>query len=99
MEQISPEAFKAQRMAELKDIAEWRARHLQYVKDWSDPVKRAQIQADIAFAEKVARKIESMREVLPAQPLRPLADILTIVPVFKPQPKKRSWLARLFGRK
>lgn len=40
--QISPEALRAQRLAELKDIAEYRARRLQSYKNWSDPVKRAE---------------------------------------------------------
>ena len=42
---IDPEVAKAQKMQELKDLAEWRARHLQQIKEWSDPVKRAERQA------------------------------------------------------
>lgn len=42
MDQISPEAFKAQRQAELAAMAEYRQRHLQQVIEWSDPVKRAE---------------------------------------------------------
>ncbi len=54
-EAISPEVQRAQRMAELKDIAEYRARHLKYITDWSDPVKRAKIQAEQAAAQAAAR--------------------------------------------
>lgn len=52
---ISHEAERAQRMAELKNIAEYRARHLKAIQDWSDPVKRKKIQDEHAAAEKIAR--------------------------------------------
>lgn len=56
MDVISPEAFKAQRMAELKDLAEFRARHLKAIQDWSDPVKRAEIQAKYKVDEAEGKK-------------------------------------------
>lgn len=54
---LSPEVERAQRMAELKNIAEYRARHLKAIQDWSDPVKRKAIQDEHARAEKVAREL------------------------------------------
>lgn len=61
---ISPEVERAQRMAELKDIAEYRARHLRAIQEWSIPELRLKRQAQYAreleeakliFAEQVAR--------------------------------------------
>lgn len=42
-ESISPEVAKAQRMAELEQIAKYRRLKLQQYQDWSDPVKHAAI--------------------------------------------------------
>lgn len=116
MDQFSPEAFKAQRMQELKDIAEYRARHLKFIKGWSDPEIRAKLQA------KHAREVEEAQRLVAANPqlmeaqasaigrryvspltslpiFSELGDRIAITPIAKPLPKKRHWLARLFGRR
>lgn len=51
--ELDPAVLRAQRMQELKDLAEWRARRLQAFRDWSDPVKRA------ARQEQAARELEA----------------------------------------
>lgn len=45
MDILSPEAYRAQRQAELEQMAKYRHMKLQIYKDWADPVKRAEIQA------------------------------------------------------
>lgn len=55
--ELSPETIKAQRLAELKDLAEYRQRHLKAIQDWSDPVKRAAMQAMAKVEEDQARGI------------------------------------------
>lgn len=43
MHQLNPDVIRKQRMHELKDLAEYRQRHLQPILDWSDPKKRAKM--------------------------------------------------------
>ena len=57
MEELSPEVKRAQRMAELKNLSEYRAKVLQRYKDWADPVKRAEIQENAAMDLQEAKKI------------------------------------------
>lgn len=57
MDCISPEALRAQRLAELNDLAEWRQRHLRQIKEWSDPEKREKKIAKAKAEEEAARKI------------------------------------------
>lgn len=38
--EMDPEVLRAQRMQEIKDLAEWRSRRLIAYKEWSDPKKR-----------------------------------------------------------
>lgn len=55
--QINPEAVRAQRMAELKDIAEYRARRLQAIKDWSVAEKRETIQRKAQEELRIAKDL------------------------------------------
>ena len=55
-EELNPEYICAQRMAELKDLAEYRMRHLQAIKEWSDPVKRAKMKYHATAEEAEGRK-------------------------------------------
>lgn len=98
-EEISPEAIRAQRMAELNDLAKYRARRLRFYMDWADPVMRAKLQEETAAQEHFARTLYEQREPDKMTSLHLFADAVKITPIFKPVPKKRSWLARLFGRK
>lgn len=61
MEQLSPEVIRAQRQAELADLAKFRARHMQAYKDWTDPVKRA------ALIVKTEAESEKAREEIRAR--------------------------------
>lgn len=96
-EELSPEAFKAQRMAELEQIAKYRAARLKQFQEWADPVKRAERQQQAAWELRDAH-ISTEGKTVYLKPLRDLNDIMGISPLAKPKPK-RSWLARLFGRK
>lgn len=40
VDQLSPEAYKAQRLQELEDLAKWRARHMAEITSWSSEEKR-----------------------------------------------------------
>lgn len=51
----SPEAYKAQRMAELEQMAAYRKLKLKQYQDWADPVKRAAFQAQVKAEEDQAR--------------------------------------------
>lgn len=57
MDSISPEAMKAQRMAELEQMAKYRSIRIQQYKDWSNPVKREIIKAQYAKDEIECRKL------------------------------------------
>lgn len=92
----SAEAFRAQRMAELEQMAKYRALKLQQYKDWSDPIKRAAFQAKIKADEAIA-KVE-LREMFKGDPdieyakiaVRPLTEeqVLTfkMSPLYKIPP-------------
>lgn len=60
-EEISPEAYKAQRLQELKDLAEWRARHLAQIQDWSSEEKRNERLAQHHQDDLEARRIANER--------------------------------------
>lgn len=85
---LSEETIRAQRLAELKDIAEWRAKRLQAIKDWSEPK---------AVAER-AEKYQAGPIIKPPPRLEklefePLPGI-TLTPVIK-STKRRAWYVRL----
>lgn len=60
-DEISPEAYKAQRIQELKDLAEWRARHLAQIQDWSKDETRMARKAEHELNELVSRQIANER--------------------------------------
>lgn len=99
-EAISPEVVRAQRLAELKDIAEYRARHLKAIQDWSDPVKRKKIQDEHAAAERAAREEMAGKDIDPYR-VRTVKNQTFIAPLtFKVTPivkplLKRPWWRRL----
>ncbi len=95
---ISPETERAQRMAELKNIAEYRARHLQYIKDWSDPDKRAKIQAVHAVEERQARESLAGESVdnYRVRTVQGGMSRIVMTEIVKPTPKL-SWYKRLLN--
>lgn len=98
MHMASPEAIRAQRQAELKDLAEYRQRHLQAIKDWSIPEKRAAI---IARTEAEKQTAVEICKTMPADliAVRTGHRITPTKIMFKPLPPKpsrwqrfKSWL-------
>lgn len=98
-EDISPEVFKAQRMAELEQIARYREKRLAQFKAWSDPIQRAQILANMGAEDQRARELVAGKTVW----LRPLLKLeeridITPIPEFKLKDKfKKSWIERVKG--
>jgi hypothetical protein len=94
MEQASPEAMRAQRMAELKNLAEWRQRHLKELIEWSDPVKREAKKAQYAADEAAGR--EKLKDI-PAEfvavrtgfNIAPVGWMVKLI--HKPLPKLSWW--------
>ncbi len=96
IDSLDPDTIRAQRMAELQDLAEYRARRLKAYQEWALAEKRCEIQAKAIEEEMVARKaVEGKTVYLPAR--LKLDDLVTVVELHKGKPK-RSWWARLFGR-
>lgn len=95
----------AQRMQELKDVAEFRKRHLQRVMDWADPVKRAVIKEEYAKRESEDRlklkdipaELVSVRSFSPQLNLRLITRPLGEV---KPTRWKRfkTWISALIPK-
>lgn len=91
MDTISPEAMREQRMAELEQMAKYRALKLQQYKDWSDPVKRAAIQARYVLEEAVSRKdlVNIPAELVAVRRYESPLNVAKII--FKPAPKLTLW--------
>lgn len=97
MEQVSPEVHKAQRMAELEQIAKYRALKLQKYKDWADPVLRQAWQDEAKYQERFGRELfEATRVPYEKIGVRENAPKLTTTPIYRaPTPApKRSRLRR-----
>lgn len=98
-ESLSPEVIKAQRMAELEAIAKYRAERLQAYIDWSNPEKRAKLQAEHAAGEKAAREamagkfIDDYRVRTVKQDVF-VGKLLPVKELLKPAPRL-SWWQRL----
>lgn len=95
-EDLNIEVIRAQRLAELEQVARYRALRLAQYKAWADPVQREQIKAGLAQGEAQAREKMAGTTVYLRPKLR-LEEMIDIVPVHKDKPK-RGWWARLFGR-
>lgn len=88
---ISPEAFKAQRMAELRQLARYRAEKLQKYIDWSNPEKRAELQQQLKMElEEAQEQVETM-DISPHMVFRELDALMKIKPLIKPLPPKKKW--------
>lgn len=100
-EQLSPEVMRAQRQAELENIAKYRAERLQFYLDWSDPEKRAKLQAEHAAGEKAARE-EMTGKYIDDYRVRTVKNEvfleglqLKVNEVSYPPPVKRTWWRRI----
>lgn len=105
-QQLDHDVIRAQRLQELADIAEWRNRRLEKIKEWSeDPVKRAAIQAEVARESQEQRGEMAgtfiddyrVRTVRHDAFIVGLSEHIKITPIAKPQPR-RSWWQRLLAR-
>jgi hypothetical protein len=103
VDQISPEAFKAQRMQELKDIAEWRQRRVAAYQAWSTPEaiaeRKAKHEAAAPAALELGRQLSAIAEHQIAEakkdaPRLKLAGI-SVTPVIRPV--RRTWWQRLLA--
>ena len=98
---ISPEVERAQRMAELKNIAEYRARRLQAYRDWANPIKRAELQAKHQQELKQAREIweaqlkEDHRRLQMHEPKTTYAETISMRVLTKCPGKSKPWYQRL----
>lgn len=104
VQSISPEVERAQRLAELKDIAEYRQRHLKYIQEWSDPIKRAAKQAQYAkeleeakiiFATQIAEDAKRWEMHKPLDKDR-FAQYVAIRMLGKP-PVKLKWYQKILA--
>src|SRR4051812_47370010 len=97
LDAISPEVERAQRMAELKDVAEYRARRLKAYQEWSDPIKRAQIQAKHAEELKQAREswdrqvAQDAKKLEMHMPKVSFADRIMVRVIERPKVKPSLW--------
>lgn len=108
MFQISPEVMRAQRQAELEQIAKYRAIKIAKYQKWSDPIEGEKWRAEIKAEEQESRK---ELHKIPAD----LISVRTkdanvpfpfeMKPLLKPQPSAvtqtrwariKSWFAKLF---
>lgn len=98
-QQLDPEVIRAQRLQELKDVAEWRARRLQAYKDWADPEKREAMKAKVAKEMLDEREKLSgtfiddyrVRTVRQDRFIDGLSERIKVTPIVKPLPKRKWW--------
>lgn len=85
------EVIRAQRMAELEQIARYRAGRLAQFKAWADTEQREAIKANARLEEEKARESMAGKTVYLPPKLK-LEELVTITPVVKPETKaKRPW--------
>ena len=95
-EDLSPEVIRAQRMAELEQMAKYRYAKMEAYRDWADPVKRAamKMRAEaeaLAARNKMAGKLVDDYRVRPkdAWMLDDWHHKVLITPITKPVIKTR----------
>lgn len=104
VDQISPEVERAQRLQELKDVAEWKARRMASYRSWVTPDAVAQRQREYELAAAAALEqgramaAEARRQQLEAKLEKSLKPSFNIsAPYVKEQPKI-SWGRKLVAR-
>ncbi len=97
VEDLSPEAHRAQRMAELEQMARYRAVKLAQYQAWSDDTQRMQIQLNAKVEEaKAMHEVEGKTVWL--RPRGKLEDHVSVTMIVKPKDHKWSWISRLYAR-
>jgi hypothetical protein len=95
---LDPAVIRAQRMAELEALAKVRAEKIQKLIDWSDPEKRALLQAQLEDGQKDARrevadKHEEFARMFDIEDKKPMNLGRVITPT-----KKKPWYKRILKR-
>lgn len=97
MEQLSPAVIEAQRMAEMNNLSTYRAKRIREYMNWSDPVKRAEIQSKYKIDEALGR--DKLKDIPAAQVAVRTSenwDIrLNITDPYKKPAPKLTWFQRL----
>lgn len=96
-EGISIEADRAQRMAELEQIARYRSVRLAQYKAWADDQQRMQIQIN-SKVELAKAMAEVEGKTVWLRPLAKLEDRIGMTMIVKPEDHKWSWISRLYAR-
>lgn len=107
-EQLSAEVIRAQRLAELEQLAKYRAQKLQKYKDWADPIKRAEMQAEYENERKIGVTIleDKNKELVNYEERLKYYQDIGIREGVKPlkvnekapvKEKKKPWYRRIFG--
>ncbi len=98
VDQISPEVERAQRLQELKDVAEWKARRMAAYRNWVTPEAVAERQREYELAAAAALEqgramaAEARRQQLEAKLEKSLKPSFNIsAPYVKEQPKLNWW--------
>lgn len=103
-EAASREAQMAQHMAELEQLAKYRAKKIQFYKDWSDTLKREALQAQARVDELAAQQIAAMKLV--EDPFyfhnKKPPMTLNLTPLIKPRPTRwqrfKAWICGIFSK-
>ncbi len=100
-QELDPAVEREQRMAELDQIAKYRAAKLKIIQEWSDPVHRELRKAEVEresweARKKVAAEAERYAEMFDDGDMHQLGSVTVIQK--EPEPK-RSWFSRLFRRR
>lgn len=112
-EQASPEAQKAQMLAEMEQLSRYRAKKLRYYQRWSDPVERAKLQEELGYVAVSAESaLENAKKLSAAMKHRDSLErfnralakaAFTITPFTKPQLSRwqriRAWICATFLRR
>jgi hypothetical protein len=106
--ELSPAAYHAQRMQELKDLADYRQRRNLAYREWSKPEalaeRKRRHEATAAAALELGRQLSEIARKQQAEKAeRPKLAGITVTPIVKPAPltrwqRLRAWIAMLLRR-
>jgi hypothetical protein len=93
MFELSPEVIRAQRQAELENLAKYRAQKLESYTKWSDPVEGAKWRDEIAKEETVSREklIEIPAELVAVRTGGAHFEIAPCLKFIEPTAKPSVW--------
>ncbi len=89
-EELDIAVIRAQRMAELEQVARYRATRLAQFKAWADTEQRETIKANMLVEEAKARQSMEGKTVY-LRPKLKLDELVSIVPVRKPETQRPWW--------